>query len=77
VGGDVFTGGVVRATLAARRHGGVAYPGCGLPVDTQRDIVEEVRTVTRASPSARFVTNMRCDTPFRIEFDPTARTLLK
>jgi hypothetical protein len=70
--GEHFTGGVVRATLAALRHGEVACPGCGLPVDAQRDIVEELRTVTSSEPIGALVTHLRCGTPFRIEFDTNA-----
>ena len=67
--GEHFTGGVVRTTLAAWRQGEAACPGCGLAVDAQHDVVEELRTVTSAEPIGALVTHRRCGTPFRIEFE--------
>ena len=72
VSGEHFAGGVLCATLSAWRHGEVACPGCGLPVDAQHDIVEERRTVTSTEPIGALVTHRRCGTPFRIEFDTPA-----
>jgi len=69
MGDEHFTAGVVRATLAAWRHGEVQCPGCGLPVDAEHDAAEELRTVTSSEPWGVLVTHLRCGTPFRIEFD--------
>jgi hypothetical protein len=73
MGNEHFTGGVVRATLAAWRHGEVSCPGCGLPVGAQHDDVEELRTATSSEPIGALVRHLRCGTPFRIEFDSNAR----
>jgi hypothetical protein len=73
MGDEHFTVGVVRATLAAWRHGEVQCPGCGLPVDAEHDAAEELRTVTSSEPWGVLVTHLRCGTPFRIEFDTYAR----
>lgn len=42
--------------------------GCGLPVNAQRGIVEELRTITSSEPIGALVMHVRCGTPFRIEF---------
>ena len=66
--GELFSGGTIRISLSDWRHGQAECPGCGLPVDAQRDEVEELRTITSSEPDGAIVTHRRCGTHFQIEF---------
>jgi hypothetical protein len=48
--GELFSGGTIRISLSDWRHGQVECPGCGLPVDAQRDEVEELRSLSSSEP---------------------------
>jgi hypothetical protein len=74
VRGELFSGGVIRASLSAWRHGEVQCPGCGLPVDASRDDVEELRAVTSIEPYGAIVTHRHCGAHFQIEFVNGPRT---
>ncbi len=67
VTGGHFTGGVVRATLAAWLHGEVLCPSCGLPIG-RRDVDQDLRELDSAQPVGAIVTHRRCGATFRLEF---------
>jgi hypothetical protein len=66
---------MIRASLAEWRHGLVTCPGCGLPVDEDRDEVEELRVVTSAEPYGANVTHRRWGAHFQIEFGTGLRAV--
>ncbi len=71
--GELFSGGTIRVSLTHWRHGQVECPGCGLPVDVQRDEVEELRSLTSSEPDGAIVTHRRCGAHFQMEFVSAAR----
>jgi hypothetical protein len=66
--GELFSGGIIRVSLSDWRHGLVECPGCGLPVDRDRDETEETWGITSAEPHGAIVTHRRCGAHFQIEF---------
>ena len=71
--GELFSGGTIRISLADWRHGLAECPGCGLPVDKDRDETKELWSISSAEPQGVIVTHRRCGAHFSVEFGATAQ----
>lgn len=74
--GELFSRGMIRASLAEWRHGLVTCPGCGPPIDKDRDDVKDLYVVTSAETCGAIVTHRRCGAHFQIEFGSGPRPQL-